>query len=184
MSNTVDLPSPTNNTAPAITTTAELAALYRTTIGDDLRLTGTFLRHPTAARGSRGAMTHEIELPDASGIFARMKTRRVRLPRVLVRQLAKRDPDYFIFDGEPIYLCELTITIRRRAIDLAAGPGAAQWRARAIAEAMHPARAAINIHDCGARPETGDYRFSWISTRSGHVLTSPAELFDNPGKAA
>ena len=160
-----------------------LADRYRTTCADDLALVSTFHRHPVAARSLHpGALDHTITLPDTDAVTATVRTHRVRVPAGLVRDLSLRYPEYFLLGGNPVYL--FTVSIRVGLHDDHPTASTRHAHARAIAEALHDARDAANIHANGTDPATGALRFSWIGDREGRVFTSPPELFSPRHRAA
>ncbi|WP_295627199.1 hypothetical protein [uncultured Corynebacterium sp.] len=162
---------------------ANLAERYREACGDDLALVSTFYRHPVAARSIRpGALDHAITLPDADGVTATIRTHRVRLPSGLVRDLSFTYPEYLVLGGAPVFMFTASIVVGLH--DDVPAPLAGPVHARAIAEAMHPAKDAGNIHPNGTDPATGAFRFSWIGDREGRVFTSPPELFNPTSRAA
>lgn len=160
-----------------------LADRYRSACPDELALVSTFFRHPVAARAFRpGALDHTITLPDGGGVTATIRTNRVRVPVGLVRDLSLRYPEYLVLGGSPIYV--LTASIRVGLHDDHPTTYAAPVHARAIAEALHSPRDAVNIHANGTDPASGAVRFSWIGDREGRVFTSPPELFSPRTQAA
>lgn len=160
-----------------------LADRYRTTCADDLALISTFHRHPVAARSLRpGALDHTIALPGSDAVTATVRTHRLRVPAGLVRDLSLRYPEYFLLGGNPVYL--FTVSIRVGLHDDHPTALTRHEHARAIAEALHDARDAVNIHANGTDPATGALRFSWIGDREGRVFTSPPELFSPRHRAA
>lgn len=163
--------------------TNTLADRYRTTCADELALISTFHRHPVAARSLRpGALDHTITLPGADAVVATVRTHRLRVPAGLVRDLSLRYPEYFLLCDNPVYL--FTVSIRVGLHDDHPTTLARHAHARAIAEALHDARNAGNIHANGTDPATGALRFSWIGDREGRVFTSPPELFSPRTRAA
>ncbi|MFD5867412.1 hypothetical protein ACFWGD_02200 [Corynebacterium sp. NPDC060344] len=160
-----------------------LADRYRRACGDELALVSTFYRHPVAARAMRpGALDHTITLPDADGVTATIRTHRVRVPAGLVRDLSLRYPEYLMLGGRPVYLFTASVLVGLH--DDQPTPFTGPVHARAIAEALHDARDAANIHPNGTDPASGAFRFSWIGDREGHVFTSPPELFTPRSRAA
>lgn len=160
-----------------------LADRYRTKCRDELALVSTFYRHPVAARVMRpGALDHAITLPAADGATATIRTHRVRVPVGLVRDLSLRYPEYLMLGGQPVYL--LTASVLVGLHDDHPTALTRHAHARAIAEALHKARDAANIHANGADPASGAFRFSWIGDREGRVFTSPPELFTPRSRAA
>ncbi|MFL0446485.1 hypothetical protein [Corynebacterium xerosis] len=167
------LPQPTNS----------LADRYRAACGDELALISTFYRHPVAARSIRpGALDHTISLPDADGVTSTIRTHRVRVPAGLVRDLSLRYPEYLMLGGQPVYLFTASVLVGLHDDHPTAFTRHAH--ARAIAEALHGARGAANIHPNGTDPASGAFRFSWIGDREGRVFTSPPELFTPRSRAA
>ena len=163
--------------------TSTLADHYRTTCADDLALISTFHRHPVAARSLRpGALDHTIALPGSDAVTATVRTHRLRVPAGLVGDLSLRYPEYFLLGGNPVYL--FTVSIRVGLHDDHPTALTQHSHARAIAEALHDARDAENIHANGTDPATGALRFSWIGDRVGRVFTSPPELFSPRHRAA
>lgn len=160
-----------------------LAHRYRATCADELALISTFHRHPVAARSLHpGALDHTITLPDTDAVTATVRTHRLRVPAGLVRDLSLRYPEYFLLGGNPVYL--FTVSIRVGLHDDHPTASTRHAHARAIAEALHDARDAENIHANGTDPATGTLRFSWIGDREGRVFTSPPELFSPRHRAA
>ena len=160
-----------------------LADHYRTTCADDLALISTFHRHPVAARSRHpGALDHTITLPEADGVTATIRTHRVRVPAGLVRDLSLRFPEYLMSGGQPVYLFTASVLVGLHDDHPTAFTRHAH--ARAIAEALHGARDAANIHPNGTDPASGAFRFSWIGDREGRVFTSPPELFTPRSRAA
>ena len=160
-----------------------LADRYRATCADELALISTFHRHPVAARSLRpGALDHTIALPGSDAVTATVRTHRLRVPAGLVRDLSLRYPEYFLLGGNPVYL--FTVSIRVGLHDDHPTALTRHAHARAIAEALHDARDAVNIHANGTDPATGALRFSWIGDREGRVFTSPPELFSPRHRAA
>ncbi|PMC61913.1 hypothetical protein CJ204_08170 [Corynebacterium xerosis] len=160
-----------------------LANRYRATCRDELALVSTFYRHPVAARSMRpGALDHTISLPDADGVTAIIRTHRVRVPAGLVRDLSLRYPEYLMLGGQPVYLFTASVLVGLHDDHPTAFTRHAH--ARAIAEALHGARDAANIHPNGTDPGSGAFRFSWIGDREGRVFTSPPELFTPRSRAA
>lgn len=178
-------PSPAGSAAAqaAEPDVATLASRYRAHCAEELALVATFYRHPVAGRTIRpGALDHAITLPDANGTTATIRTQRIRLPRALVRDLSLRYPEYLVLGHAPVYLFTASILVGLH--DDHPTSAADHLHARAIAEALHPARAAENIHSNGADPATGALRFSWVGDREGRVFTSPPELFNPRSRAA
>lgn len=160
---------------------ADLTSRYREELGHDLALAHTLLRHPAGRRA--GLMGHhDVVLPDAPALVARLRTRAAPLPRALVDRLARRDPALAAVDGAPVLAHELGVTIRPRRLGPAPAPAHAGIRSAALVAAMLPPGAAEVVHDRGA--DARGRVFCWLATREGTVLPSPAALFATPGRAA
>ena len=160
-----------------------LADRYRATCRDELALVSTFYRHPVAARAVRpGALDHTISLPDADGVTATIRTHRVRVAAGPVRDLSLRYPEYLMLGSQPVYLFTAFVLVGLHDDHPTALTRHAH--ARAIAEALHNARDAANIHANGTDSASGAFRFSWIGDREGRVFTSPPKLFTPRSRAA
>ncbi|MDO4610312.1 hypothetical protein [Corynebacterium sp.] len=186
------LPSPAHGDLLPYDDPRFLSGLYRRELGEDLEFVATFLRHPSAARRGGGA-SHSVAVPGLPGVEATFRAHRAPVPRPLVDQLALRHPEYLLADG-PVYASCLTIRLTAMGGSALPDTTTAATVCRALAEAMHPRRAAADIHDAGpaagaaagavfpgvpageAAPSAGR-RFRWIHDSAGMVLPTPDELF-------